>query len=142
MITTRGHVEQVDIDAFREAGFGHHLVLEFITIVAASVITNYTANGANPPLEPALQPHAERIAERGGQAGLRPGPASERVPAPRASASSTAINALHLQPPPCFSRSTASARASRPEVLPVLVLEMGEHRDKHRLAAELRKLTV
>ena len=109
MITTRGHVEQVDIDAFREAGFGHHLVLEFITIVAASVITNYTANGANPPLEPALQPHAERIAERGGQRNV-----SMRLGQPRGEFSE--------------SRRCRGERLSRPKQLEIDRYASPEHR--------------
>jgi hypothetical protein len=58
MIEKRGHLEERDVAAFREAGFGQDLVLEIITIVAASAITNYTASITNPALEPALQPHA------------------------------------------------------------------------------------
>ena len=58
MIEKRGHLEGRDIATFREAGFGQDLVLELITIVAASVITNYTAGITKPALEEALQPHA------------------------------------------------------------------------------------
>jgi alkylhydroperoxidase family enzyme len=58
MIEKRGHLEERDIAAFREAGFGRELVLELITIVAASAITNYTASITKPALEAALQPHA------------------------------------------------------------------------------------
>jgi alkylhydroperoxidase family enzyme len=58
MIDKRGHLEERDMAAFREAGFGQDLVLELITIVAASAITNYTASITKPALEAALQPHA------------------------------------------------------------------------------------
>jgi alkylhydroperoxidase family enzyme len=58
MIEKRGHLEERDIAAFREAGFGQDLVLELITISAASAITNYTAGITEPALEAALQPHA------------------------------------------------------------------------------------
>jgi alkylhydroperoxidase family enzyme len=58
MIEKRGHLEERDLAAFREAGFGQDLVLELITIVAASTITNYTASVTEPALEAALQPHA------------------------------------------------------------------------------------
>jgi alkylhydroperoxidase family enzyme len=57
MIEMRGHLEERDITAFREAGFGHEQVLEAITIVAASAITNYTASITKPALEAALQQH-------------------------------------------------------------------------------------
>jgi alkylhydroperoxidase family enzyme len=58
MIEKRGHLQERDIATFREAGFGQDLVLELIAIVAASVITNYTAGITQPALEAALQPHA------------------------------------------------------------------------------------
>jgi alkylhydroperoxidase family enzyme len=57
MTEKRGHLEERDIAAFREAGFGQDLVLELITIVAASVITNYTASITKPALEAALHPY-------------------------------------------------------------------------------------
>ena len=58
MIEKRGHLEERDIAAFQEAGYGQDLVLEVIGIVAASVITNYTASITKPALEEALKPHA------------------------------------------------------------------------------------
>jgi alkylhydroperoxidase family enzyme len=58
MIEKRGHLEESDLAPFRQAGFGQDLVLEVITIVAASTITNFTASITHPPLETALQPHA------------------------------------------------------------------------------------
>ena len=47
-----------EIERFLAAGFYKDLVLEVITIVAASTITNYTGSVTNPPLEPGLQAHA------------------------------------------------------------------------------------
>ena len=58
MIEKRGHLEDRDLAAFQEAGYGQDLVLEVITIVAASAITNYTASITRPALEEALKPHA------------------------------------------------------------------------------------
>jgi alkylhydroperoxidase family enzyme len=58
MIEKRGHLEESDLAAFREAGYGQDLVLEVITIVVASAITNYTASITEPALEEALKPHA------------------------------------------------------------------------------------
>jgi alkylhydroperoxidase family enzyme len=58
MIEKRGHLDERDIATFREAGFGQDLVLELITLVAASAITNYTAGVTKPALDGALQPHA------------------------------------------------------------------------------------
>ena len=58
MIEKRGRLVNQDIDAFLAAGFGKDLLLEVVTIVAASTITNYTGNITNPPLEEMLQAHA------------------------------------------------------------------------------------
>jgi alkylhydroperoxidase family enzyme len=58
MIEKRGHLEDSDVAAFREAGYAQDLVLEVITIVAASAMTNYTASITHPALEEALKPHA------------------------------------------------------------------------------------
>jgi alkylhydroperoxidase family enzyme len=58
MIEKRGHLEERDLAAFREAGFSQDLVLELITIIAASAITNYTASITKPMLDPTLEPHA------------------------------------------------------------------------------------
>lgn len=62
MIEKRGQLESADLDTFMEAGFDSAQVLELIAIVAASTITNYTANiTANitePPLESLFAHHA------------------------------------------------------------------------------------
>jgi alkylhydroperoxidase family enzyme len=58
LIEKRGRLDNRDIERFLGAGFGKDLLLEVINIVAASTITNYTGNVANPPLEAALQAHA------------------------------------------------------------------------------------
>ena len=58
LIEKRGRLDDQDIERFLAAGFGKDLLLEAITIVAASTITNYTGSVTNPPLETALQAHA------------------------------------------------------------------------------------
>jgi alkylhydroperoxidase family enzyme len=51
MIEKRGHLSGQDMARFRDAGFDNEHLLEVITIVAASTITNYTATIADPPLD-------------------------------------------------------------------------------------------
>lgn len=58
LIERRGRLDDQDIARFLAAGFGKDLLLEVITIVAASTITNYAGSITNPPLEAALQAHA------------------------------------------------------------------------------------
>jgi alkylhydroperoxidase family enzyme len=58
LIGKRGRLDDKDIQGFLSAGFGKDLLLEAITIVAASTITNYTGSVTNPPLEQHLQPFA------------------------------------------------------------------------------------
>ena len=58
MIEKRGRLDERDIGRFLEAGFSKELLLEVITIVAASTITNYTGSVTNPPLEDWLEVHA------------------------------------------------------------------------------------
>jgi hypothetical protein len=58
LIEERGRIDDRDIERFLAAGFGKDLLLEVITIVAASTITNYTGSVTNPPLEAPLQEHA------------------------------------------------------------------------------------
>ena len=58
LIEKRGRLDDQDIERFLAAGFGKDLLLEVITIVAASTITNYAGSVTNPPLEAALQAHA------------------------------------------------------------------------------------
>jgi alkylhydroperoxidase family enzyme len=58
LIEKRGRLDDQDIGRFLEAGFSRELLLEVITIVAASTITNYTGSVTRPPLEDWLQVHA------------------------------------------------------------------------------------
>jgi alkylhydroperoxidase family enzyme len=58
LIEKRGQLDDRDIQRFLSAGFGKDLLLEVITIVAASTITNYTGNVTNPPLEEHLKQFA------------------------------------------------------------------------------------
>jgi alkylhydroperoxidase family enzyme len=58
LIEKRGRLNDQDIERFLAAGFGKDLLLEAITIVAASTITNYTGSVTNPPLEASLQDFA------------------------------------------------------------------------------------
>jgi alkylhydroperoxidase family enzyme len=58
LIEKRGRLDEEDSQRFLSAGFGKDLLLEVITIVAASTITNYTGSVTNPPLEQHLQQFA------------------------------------------------------------------------------------
>ena len=58
LIDKRGRLDDQDIEWFLAAGFSKALLLEAITIVAASTITNYTGNVTNPPLEAHLEQFA------------------------------------------------------------------------------------
>jgi len=58
LIEKRGHVDDAEVLAFKAAGFTDEQVFEVITGVAISVMTNYTANIAEPSLEDAVSPHA------------------------------------------------------------------------------------
>jgi alkylhydroperoxidase family enzyme len=58
MIEKRGKIGDQDIQRFLAAGFTRELLLEVITIVAASTITNYTGSVTQPPVEKWLEPHA------------------------------------------------------------------------------------
>jgi AhpD family alkylhydroperoxidase len=51
LIEERGHLDDENVSAFLDAGFGRDHLLEVIAIVAASTITNYTGNVTKPPLE-------------------------------------------------------------------------------------------
>lgn len=57
LIEKRGHLDDRDMSAFLEAGFGKDHLLEVIAIVAASTITNYTGNVTKPKLEQDFQPY-------------------------------------------------------------------------------------
>ena len=54
LIEKRGRLDDADVARFLEAGFDEARLLEAITVVAASTITNYTGNVTNPPVEPAF----------------------------------------------------------------------------------------
>ena len=58
MIEKRGHLADEDIKRFLAAGFTKEHLLEVIAAVAASTITNYTANITKPPLEAPFEAHA------------------------------------------------------------------------------------
>ncbi|MGC2404070.1 MAG: carboxymuconolactone decarboxylase family protein, partial [Acidobacteriaceae bacterium] len=58
LIEKRGHVSDQELDAFLSAGFTKEQVLEVVTIVAASTITNYTGTIANPPLDETFRQYA------------------------------------------------------------------------------------
>jgi alkylhydroperoxidase family enzyme len=60
LIEQRGHVGEAAIAAFLSAGFKAEQALEVLAVSAASTITNYTLNIADPPLEPMFQEHAWR----------------------------------------------------------------------------------
>jgi uncharacterized peroxidase-related enzyme len=60
LIEKRGHLSEQELDAFLDAGFTKEQILEVITIVAASTITNYAGTIANPPLEDQFQQFAWR----------------------------------------------------------------------------------
>ncbi|MFL9993203.1 carboxymuconolactone decarboxylase family protein [Paraburkholderia sediminicola] len=54
-IEKRGHLDDHDVNAFIEAGFRKDQVLEVLTALAASTITNYAGNITQPPLEAPFQ---------------------------------------------------------------------------------------
>lgn len=58
LIEQRGHLGGEELRGFREAGYAQAQVLEVITVVAASTMTNYAANVAKPDLESAFQEFA------------------------------------------------------------------------------------
>ncbi len=51
LIEKRGHLDEADLAAFAEAGFGQDQVLEVIAGLASSVMANYAGNITNPPVE-------------------------------------------------------------------------------------------
>jgi AhpD family alkylhydroperoxidase len=62
LIEKRGHVGDAAVTALLSAGFKPDQALEALAVSAASTITNYTLNIAEPPLEPMFQEHAWRAA--------------------------------------------------------------------------------
>jgi len=57
LIEKRGHLDEAAMQEFMAAGFDESRLLEVVTVIAASTITNYTANIANPPLESTFAAH-------------------------------------------------------------------------------------
>jgi uncharacterized peroxidase-related enzyme len=60
LIEKRGHLSEQELDSFLNAGFSKEQVLEVITVVAASTITNYAGSVANPALEEQFQKYTWR----------------------------------------------------------------------------------
>jgi alkylhydroperoxidase family enzyme len=58
LIAQRGHLEETDTKAFLAAGFDRDQILEVITGVAISTMTNYAATVADVPLEDQVRMHA------------------------------------------------------------------------------------
>lgn len=54
-IEKRGHLDDKDVSQFIEAGFRQDQVLEVLTVLAASTITNYAGNITRPPVEAPFQ---------------------------------------------------------------------------------------
>jgi AhpD family alkylhydroperoxidase len=51
LIEKRGHLDEHDLSAFAQAGFGADQVLEIISGLAVSVMANYAGNITAPPVE-------------------------------------------------------------------------------------------
>ena len=60
LIEQRGHVGDAAVATFLSTGFKADQALEALAVSAASTITNYTLNLAEPPLEPMFQKQAWR----------------------------------------------------------------------------------
>ena len=58
LIVQRGHLDEADTVAFLAAGFDRNQILEVITGLAVSTMTNYAATVADLPLEDRLRAHA------------------------------------------------------------------------------------
>jgi AhpD family alkylhydroperoxidase len=58
LIEQRGHIGDAAVEAFLAAGFKPDQALEALAVSAASTITNYALNIAEPPLEPMFQADA------------------------------------------------------------------------------------
>lgn len=57
-IEKRGRLDEHDVNSFIEVGFRRDQVLEALAVLAASTITNYAGNIAQPPLETQFDAHA------------------------------------------------------------------------------------
>jgi AhpD family alkylhydroperoxidase len=62
LIEKRGHAGDAAVTALLSAGFKPDQALEAVAVSAASTITNYTLNIAEPPLEPMFQQYEWRAA--------------------------------------------------------------------------------
>jgi AhpD family alkylhydroperoxidase len=58
LIGKRGHLDDLDKSRFLQAGFSESQLLEVITVIAASTITNYTGSVTHPPVEAAFAKYA------------------------------------------------------------------------------------
>jgi AhpD family alkylhydroperoxidase len=58
LIEKRGRLDDPDVSRFLQAGFDNAHLLEVISVVAASTITNYTGNVTKPPVEAAFEAYA------------------------------------------------------------------------------------
>jgi AhpD family alkylhydroperoxidase len=58
LIEKRGQLDELDVSRFLQAGFDKAHLLEVISVVAASTITNYTGNVTKPPVEAAFGAYA------------------------------------------------------------------------------------
>jgi AhpD family alkylhydroperoxidase len=58
LIEKRGRLDDLDVSRFLQAGFDNAHLLEVISLVAASTITNYTGNVTKPPVEAAFEAYA------------------------------------------------------------------------------------
>ncbi len=58
LIEKRGQLDDLDVSRFLQAGFDKARLLEVISAVAASTITNYTGNVTKPPVEVAFGAYA------------------------------------------------------------------------------------
>lgn len=65
VIELRGRVDEAELAAFQAAGFTSEQVLEVITGVAISAMSNYITNIARPPLEDATLPYSWTAEELG-----------------------------------------------------------------------------
>ena len=72
LIEKRGHVGEAAVKALLAVGFKPDQALEALAVSAASTITNYTLNIAEPPLEPIFQKHAWRPDTAGSLCDKRP----------------------------------------------------------------------
>lgn len=54
LIEKRGRLDDADVSRFLQAGFTESHLLEVITVIAASTMTNYTGSVTRPPLEAAF----------------------------------------------------------------------------------------